>query len=183
MFVKKIISILLIAQFSAVSQTHIIEKKNLQAFGHTTDFDFSKSTFYNSYDTCAVSWRLIKDSMPFQWDISICFPTCYPVGVTNAQDTFLPLSKVFLNAHFYPNFVAGEGYMQMQITTNLNIIDTVTWYGIASETSNIESFFLKNKHEWVEIFDINGRKVESFEKRKMFFVRTRANNFKSIYVF
>ena len=48
------------------SQTHSIDNTNLQASGQPTDFDITKSTFYNAYDTCEVSWVLITDSMPAQ---------------------------------------------------------------------------------------------------------------------
>ena len=128
---RKLCLILLLVPCTLFSQTHSIDNTNLQASGLPTDFDITKSTFYNAYDTCEVSWVLINDSMPAQWDISFCFPACYPIGVTSAQDTFMPTAKVYLNGHFYPNLVAGEGYMQMQITTNSNFVDTITWYGVA----------------------------------------------------
>ena len=179
---RKLCLILLLVPCTLFSQTHSIDNTNLQASGLPTDFDITKSTFYNAYDTCAVSWVLISDSMPSQWDISFCFPACYPIGVTSAQDTFMPTAKVYLNGHFYPNLVAGEGYMQMQITTNSNFVDTITWYGIASEISNLESFILKNDQEFIDIYDISGRRVESFENGKIFIVKTKQNTFKTIYV-
>ena len=94
----------------------------------------------------------------------------------------MPTAKVYLNGHFYPNLVAGEGYMQMQITTNSNFVDTITWYGVASEISNLESFFFSNDKEFIDIYDISGRRVESFENGKIFIVKTKQNTFKTIYV-
>ncbi len=181
-FMRKLCFILLLLPCAIFSQTHYIDNTNLQATGLPTDFDITKSTFYNAYDTCTVSWVVISDSMPAQWDISFCFPACYPIGVTSAQDTFMPTAKVYLNGHFYPNLVSGEGYMQMQITTNSNIVDTITWYGVASEISNLESIFLKNDLEFTHIYDTSGRRVENFVKGKTFIVKTRQNTFKSIYV-
>ena len=113
----------------------------------------------------------------------ILFPTCYPIGVTSAQDKFMPTAKVYLNGHFYPNLVSGEGYMQMQITTNSNIVDTITCYVVASEISNLESILLKNDQEFIDIYDMSGRRVESFEKAKTFVVKTKQNTFKTIHVF
>ena len=177
---RKLCLILLLVPCNIFSQTHSIDNTNLQASGLPTDFDITKSTFYNAYDTCKVQ---ISDSMPSQWDISFCFPACYPIGVTSAQDTFMPTAKVYLNGHFYPNLVAGEGYMQMQITTNSNIIDTITWYGIASEISNLESFILKNDQEFIDIYDISGRRVESFENGKIFIVKTKQKILSKLYMF
>tara|TARA_B100000989_G_C19361248_1_gene393360 strand:+ start:339 stop:494 length:156 start_codon:yes stop_codon:yes gene_type:complete len=48
-----------------------------------------------------------------QWDISFCFPSYYPIGVTSAQKTFMPTAKLYLNGYFYHNLAVGEGYMQM----------------------------------------------------------------------
>ena len=179
---RKLYFILFLLPCTVFSQTHSIDNTNLQASGLPTDFDINKSTFYNAYDTCAVNWVVISDSVPAQWDISFCFPTCYPIGVTSAQDTFMPTAKVYLNGHFYPNLVSGEGYMQMQITTNSNIVDTITWYGVASEISSLESIFLKNDQEFIYVFDMSGRRVENFEKGKTFVVKTKQNTFKTICV-
>ena len=83
----------------------------------------------------------------------------------------MPTAKVYLNGHFYPNLVAGEGYMQMQITTNSNFVDTITWYGVASEISNLESFFFRNDKEFIDIYDISGRRVESFEMERFLLLK------------
>ena len=61
---RKLYLILLLVPCTLFSQTHSIDNTNLQASGLPTDFDITKSTFYNAYDTCAVSWVLISDSMP-----------------------------------------------------------------------------------------------------------------------
>ena len=64
---RKLYLILLLVPCTIFSQTHSIDNTNLQASGQPTDFDITKSTFYNAYDTCEVSWVLITDSMPAQW--------------------------------------------------------------------------------------------------------------------
>jgi len=179
---KKILIILFFVPFIIFSQTHSIDNKNLQALGLSSNFDITKSTFYNAFDTCAISWTLINDSFPSQWDISFCFPTCFPIGVVSGQNIFMPSDKVFINGHFYPNSFAGEGYMQMEITTNLTQIDTITWHGIASEISMVESFFYSENLGIIKIYDINGRVVNQFQKGKTFIVMTNKNTFKTIHV-
>ena len=94
----------------------------------------------------------------------------------------MPSDKVFINGHFYPNSLPGEGYMQMEITTNLTQIDTITWHGIASEISMVESLFYSENLEIIKIYDINGRVVNQFQKGKIFIVMTNKNTFKTIHV-
>ena len=179
---KKITTFLFLLPFFIFGQTHSIDNKNLEASGLPSSFDITKNTFYNAFDTCAISWVVINDSIPLQWDVSFCFPTCFPIGVISGQNIFMPSDKVFINGHFYPNSFAGEGFMQMEITTNLIQKDTITWYGIASEISSIESLFFPENMQMMQIFDMNGRSVNQFQKGKMFIVRTNKNTYKTIYV-
>lgn len=179
---KKITILLFLVPFFIFGQTHSIDNKNLEATGQPSNFDITKNTFYNAFDTCAISWLIINDSVPPQWDISFCFPTCFPIGVMSGQNTFMPSDKVFINGHFYPNSFAGEGFMQMEITTNLTQRDTITWYGVASEISNVESMFYSENMNIIKIYDINGRIVNQLQKGKTFIVRTNKNTFKTIYV-
>ena len=94
----------------------------------------------------------------------------------------MPSDKVFINGHFYPNSFAGEGFMQMEITTNLTQRDTITWHGVASEISNVESMFYSENMNIIKIYDINSRIVNQLQKGKTFIVRTNKNTFKTIYV-
>jgi len=41
---------------------------------------------------------------------------------------------------------------------------------------------IKNDQEFIDIYDISGRRVESFENGKIFIVKTKQNTFKTIYV-
>jgi len=179
---KKITTFLVLVPFLIFGQTHSIDNKNLEASGLPSNFDITKNTFYNAFDTCAISWVVINDSIPLQWDVSFCFPTCFPIGVISGQNIFMPSDKVFINGHFYPNSFAGEGFMQMEITTNLIQKDTITWYGIASEISSIESLFFPENMQMMQIFDMNGRLVNQFQKGKIFIVRTNKNTYKTIYI-
>ena len=72
--------------------------------------------------------------------------------------------------------------MQMEITTNLTQRDTITWYGVASEISNVESMFYLENMNIIKIYDINGRIVNQLQKGKTFIVRTNKNTLKTIYV-
>ena len=121
-----------------ISQTHNIDQHNMNMYGDVIENDISINTFYNSLDSCDISWSIIKDSMPSQWEFSICFPACYPIGVVNQQNLFLPNENNYLNCHIYPNGQVGNGIVQMQIVTNNLYIDTVTWNGVINNSTNID---------------------------------------------
>ena len=118
-------------------QTHFIEQNNMQMFGDTDDSDISINTYYNSLDSCIVSWNIITDSLPSLWDFSICFPNCYPIGVISGQNEFPANQQLYLNCHMYPNGQAGEGKIQMEILTNNLHKDTVTWLGTINSAAGI----------------------------------------------
>ena len=68
---KKIVLLTLLIPVLVFSQTHSIDQYTLQMSGNTTDNDISINTFYNPFDTCNISWKVIKDSIPNQWDFSL----------------------------------------------------------------------------------------------------------------
>ena len=71
---KRIISTFLIVfPLIVFGQTHSIDKKNMSMSGTPSLPDISINTFYNTYDTCEVSWTVIKDSMPSNWGVSFVF--------------------------------------------------------------------------------------------------------------
>ena len=80
---KKLLLFLIIVPMIGFGQTHSIDKYSMQMSGNTLDNDISVNTFYNAFDTCNISWVIIKDSMPLEWDFSFCFPDCYAQGVTS----------------------------------------------------------------------------------------------------
>tara|TARA_B100001142_G_scaffold202715_1_gene201115 strand:- start:138 stop:638 length:501 start_codon:yes stop_codon:yes gene_type:complete len=126
-------------------QTHFIDQHNMQIYGNVNDADISINTYYNTFDTCSVSWKIITDSMPSQWEFSICFPSCFLIGVTSGQNLILADEQAYLNCHMYPHGQVGNGVVQMEITTNNLYKDTITWIGSISNTSSITEFNKKRK--------------------------------------
>ena len=182
---KKIIStLLIICPLIIFGQTHSIDKKNMSMSGTPSLPDISINTFYNTYDTCEVSWTVIKDSMPSNWGVSFCFPTCYIEGVTSGQSTFNPNENIYLNCHMYPNGQSGEGYVQMQITTNNNFVDTVTWNGTISSVSTLNELVSSENKNIKNIYDLKGRKIKEFKSNNIYIIEfydlTRKTIFKTI---
>ena len=152
---KKLLLILFCLPMIGFGQSHFIDQYNLQMSGNINNTDISINTYYNSIDTCNISWRVIKDSIPSQWEFSFCFPTCFVAGVVTGQDMFFPNENIFLNCHMYPNGQDGSGVIQMEITTNNLYKDTVTWMGSISTLSSINEQISKKRLN--KVTDLLGR--------------------------
>ena len=155
---KKLLLILLCLPMIGFGQIHSIDQHNLQMYGNTNDNDISINTYYNSLDTCSISWNIIKDSLPSQWEFSICFPLCYVVGIVNSQNLIYPNEQTYLNCHMYANGQVGNGVIQMEITTNNLYKDTITWTGSISNVSFV-SEHTTNK-ELLKVTDLLGRETK-----------------------
>ena len=168
---------------------------------HAQDFDVevldttiygiaSEDTFYEDIDLYnnvgtpySMNWERIEESIPEGWTSSNCDPDdCRPIGVTSASFT-LPSTTGFLNTHFYPNGVAGSGYVKVKVWVSDNPSDSVvlTYYGVAgtvgiddldasdiqvfpSPTQNTLNVMLPNPGEiiTVDLINLNGQQLDSF---------------------
>lgn len=155
-----------------ISQTHYIDQHNMYMFGDVIENDISINTYYNSLDSCDISWSIIKDSMPSQWEFSICFPDCYPIGVVNQQNLFMPNENNYLNCHIYPNGQVGNGIVQMQIVTNNSYIDTVTWNGVISSTANIDLINASSvrSKQLIKVYNILGKPSKIVKNKMLYFI-------------
>ena len=164
--IKKLLVILLCLPIIGLGQIHSIDQYNLYMSGNTNHNDISVNTYYNALDTCNISWNIIQDSLPSQWDFSICFPDCHAIGITSYQDVFFPNEQAYLNCHMYPNGQVGEGIIQMEITTNNLYKDTITWTGSVNSISFVDEFNLLNlkNQELIKIVDLSGRETKKLNK-------------------
>ena len=159
---KKLLIILLCLPIIGFGQAHSIDQNNLQMYGTNNDANISANTYYNTIDTCFISWNIIQRSLPNQWDFSICFPNCYAIGTINSQNLIFPNEQVYLNCHIYPNNTSGNGIIQMEITTNNLHKDTVTWMiSISSFSNTYQSPVIDfEKAEPLKIIDLLGRETK-----------------------
>ena len=143
------------------TQTHSINDTLINLSDDCNVTNFYGNTYYNAYDSVSVDWRIIKSTMPNEWIFSNCFPNCYDAGVLSGSLEFPPNSEQYLNCHFYPNNTPGIGTVKMEITTNNQLVDTVTWIGVANSTSSIDEFIQNNtSNNNILIFDLSGKKLE-----------------------
>ena len=161
---RAILFILLLAPMISFGQTHTIDNYNITLTDNVSVNDFYENTYYNALDSVEVSWQIVTNSMPNNWDYSICFPMCYSIGVDNSNSNFNSDTQQYLNCHFYPNNTAGTGIIKMEITTHKKdddsflYVDTVSWTGIATNTLNTTELITTLK-QLVKIVDVLGRET------------------------
>jgi len=151
----------------------------------------SEGTFYGDIDlynnlgsTFTMHWERIAESVPAGWTTSNCDPeACRAVGVTSASFT-LPTNTSYLNTHFYPDGVAGSGYMRVKLWLDSDTSENVvlTYYGVAGsvgiddlDASEIQVFptianstlniMLPHPGEPIQahIYGLNGQHAQSFQ--------------------
>ena len=168
---------------TAISQTHTINNDTLHISGYSSDSNVAANTYFNTFADVDVAWSLVDAEIPEGWEFSFCFPICYPIGVTEATNTFPANSHQYLNCHVYPNGVHGTGVIRLMITTNEVSQDTVTWMVSFEEPSNVnifndasvnvairqslDKFSITSlpKGAQISLFDIKGAKVMEYEAR------------------
>ena len=123
----------------AFGQSHSIDQHELFMSGTVEDLDININTYYNAIDAVQVEWSIVETDVPEGWEYSFCFPNCHPIGVVEANAQFPAASEQYLNCHVYPNGIAGEGILRMQLTTNGAAQDTVTWHATIDAVSGLEN--------------------------------------------
>ncbi|MAW30823.1 MAG: hypothetical protein CMD15_02820 [Flavobacteriales bacterium] len=167
---RKYLLIIFCIPFIVFGQSHTIDEHLIQMTGTTNDADLTENTFYNAQDTCYISWNIINDSMPNGWDYSICFPDCFPIGITNGQDIFYPNVSEYLNCHMYHYGTPGFGIVEMEITTNNQVIDTIKWTGTVDVFTSTNSIYSNKNKEIVNIINIVGKQTKISQNSFLIYV-------------
>ena len=159
---------------SLFSQSFTIQDNNMSLSGQPSDADFSQNTYLLAQADDSLSWNIVVDSMPSAWEFSNCFPNCYVVGVTNGELVISNGQSYYLNCHIFPNNIAGEGIITMEITNNAGTTELVAWHGIAGSVGIINDFFNK-KEDIKRIFNLNGQIVKEFSPNQIYIVQLKDN--------
>lgn len=180
------LSVFLFACFALQAQDFSVEVYDTTAYGSASAGTFDEDIdLYNNLGTAfSMEWEQVELSVPAGWETSNCDPDgCKPIGATNATFT-LPTITSYLNGHFYPNGVAGSGYMKIKLWPTATPSDSVilTYYGVAGTTgidklqasdvqtfpspaSNTLNIMFPNPGEAlnVNIYSMTGQLIDSFE--------------------
>ena len=169
--------------FLANSQVFTVENNYIEFSDDYAVDNFSANTFLNTFSEVSISYEIIVDSMPSEWDFQNCFPTCHPINTYFIDPITFPAdSSVYLNGHFYPNNIIGEGLIVMELSAQHGLyLDTVTWREEAVSELNLEEDFFK-KSSIKTIHNIKGQIVKDFSFGNIFLVTFDDNSTKTYYV-
>ena len=82
-----------------------------------TDFYGDINLTNNTSSALDMRWERINVALPGLWTTSVCDPQlCHPVS-TDSADFSLPVFGIYnyINVHFFPNDVAGSGFIQVKV--------------------------------------------------------------------
>jgi len=179
---KKLL-ILLIIPLLSFGQLFTIENDFIEMYNLSSVSDFSENTYVNTLSDVNISYQIITDSMPLAWDFQNCFPTCNPINTYFIDAISFPSdSSVYLNGHFYPNNVSGEGVLIMELEGNHGAyVDTVSWRGVAMEEISLKEF-LNNSNEIKYITNMAGQKIKNIENENIVIITNTKNESKIYYI-
>ena len=156
----------LLIPFFSYSQFFTIDENYIEMYNSSTQGNFSQNTYLNTIDDLTISYEIIVDSLPIEWEFQNCFPTCSPIN-TYSFGQFLPSdSSVYLNAHFYPNGVRALLVMELNANHGTQI-DTVSWRAVAMSEVNLTEHVDLNSQIKL-ITNLNGQIVKDIRKEKSF---------------
>ena len=175
--------ILLLLPFLANSQMFTVENNYIEFSDDYTVDNFSANTFLHTLADISISYEVIVDSMPIGWDFQNCFPTCHPINTYSIEPiVFQADSSVYLNGHFYPNNIIGEGLIVMELSAQHGLyLDTVTWRGEAVMELELEEILFNNSNIKT-IHSISGQVVKDFSFGNTFFVTFEDNTTKTYFI-
>ncbi len=159
-----------LASLSVFSQQtyHSIDQNEIILQGYSSDYDFYQNTYYNAFEELSITWEIINVDIPNEWDFSICFPECYPIGTINGSNEFTTNSSNYLNCHVYPNNISGSGLIQMAINTDGLYLDTVSWIATANKAMMINENIYSKK--LIKITDGLGQEVNQTTNQILFHI-------------
>ena len=180
---KNLLTLLLISCFfSSTAQSFTIQNNYLSTSGSSSDYEFAESTYLDALSNGTLFWSIVFDSIPQGWEFSNCFPVCYPAGVLNGTLNITQGDSYFLNGHFYPNNIAGEGKMIMEIDDGNGTVEQVTWYGVAGSVGIINSYVNTNQKEIKFIYNLNGQLVNEFTPNQFYIITYNDGSYGKIFV-
>ena len=173
--------IFLFIPYLIFGQLFTVNNNYIEFSGSSSDSEFSANTYLNTLADINISYQIISDSMPLAWDFQNCFPTCHPINTYFIDViSFEADTSIYLNGHFYPNNVPGEGLLKMELEANHGtFIDTVIWRGVAMEETGIKEY-LNNSKKIKKLTNLKGQEITNLSNENIIII-TDQNNISTIY--
>tara|TARA_B100001059_G_scaffold68819_1_gene65744 strand:+ start:386 stop:907 length:522 start_codon:yes stop_codon:yes gene_type:complete len=142
----------------------------------------ASNTNLNALEDATLNWLIVDTDIPVGWDFSICFPNCYEIGVTSGILNIASGQQYYLNCHVYPNEIAGEGSITMQITDNSGTIEEVTWNAIIGSAGLFENILDQDELTIKSIYNLQGQKIPELLKNIPQIVVFSDNSRKQVFI-
>ena len=174
--------ILLTVQSFATAQSFNIDQNIVNIEACTACTGPASNTNLNALEDAVLNWLIVDTDVPVGWDFSICFPNCYEIGVTSGVLNITSGQQYYLNCHVYPNEIAGEGSITMQITDNNGTIEEVTWNAIIGSAGLIDNILDEDKLTIKAIYNLQGRQIPELMKNQLQIIVYSDNSRKQVFI-
>ena len=140
------------------------------------------NTNLNALEDATLNWPIVATDIPEGQDFSNCFPNCYEIGVTSGVLNITSGQQYYLNCHVYPNEIAGEGSITMQITDNSGTVEDVTWNAIIGSADLIDNILDQDKLTIKAIYNLQGQQIPELLKNQRQIVVFSDNSRKQVFI-
>jgi hypothetical protein len=142
----------------------------------------ASNTYLNGLSNATLSWTVVDTDLPDGWEFSHCFPNCYDIGVTAGVLSISSGQQYYLNCHVYPNEVAGEGSITMEITDNNGTTEQVTWNAIIGSAGLLENILYEEQNKIQAIYTMQGQRIPELLKNQLQIVIFSDNTRKQVFI-
>ena len=174
--------ILLTIQSFAEAQSFNVDQNIVDIDACTACTGPASNTNLNALEDATLSWSIVDTDIPEGWEFSNCFPNCYEIGVTSGILNITSGQQYYLNCHVYPNEIAGEGSITMQITDNSGTIEEVTWNAVIGSAGFFENIFDQDELTIKAIYNLQGEQIPELLKNQLQIVVYSDNSRKQLYI-
>ena len=173
---------LTIAHCYAYTQSFNIDQNTISIEACTDCSGPASNTYLNGLSNTNLSWTIVDTDIPEAWDFSNCFPDCYDIGVTSGVLSISSGQQYYLNCHVYPNGVAGEGSITMEITDNNGTTEQVTWNATIGSAGLLDNILDENQIKIQAIYNMQGQRISELLKNQLQIVIFSDNTRKQIFI-
>ena len=174
--------ILLTIQSFATAQSFNIDQNIVNIDACTACTGPASNTNLNALEDATLNWLIVDTDIPEGWEFSNCFPNCYDIGVTSGVLNITSGQQYYLNCHVYPNEIAGEGSITMQITDNNGTVEEVTWNAIIGSAGLIDNILDDDKLTIKAIYNLQGEQIPELLKNQLQIIVFSDNSRKQVFI-
>ena len=174
--------ILLTVQSYADAQSFSVDQNIVDIDACTNCAGPGSNTNLNALEDATLNWSIVDADIPVGWEFSNCFPNCYEIGVTSGVLNITSGQQYYLNCHVYPNEIAGEGSITMQITDNNGTIEEVTWNAVIGSAGLFENILDQDELTIKSIYNLQGQQIPELLKNQRQIVVFSDNSRKQVFI-